>query len=371
MAKKKLNLKVVFDTNAIFTGSASDLFKKEIGEIIESHSKLNDIEIDWYLPEVVIKERIFQMTKKGNEFLPAVQKLEKLFGHGLNINKELIDLRVKEAVKKQTDKYNVKTILMDVNKVKWDKIIHSALFRHPPFEDNEKEKGFRDSLILECFKQLIDDSPSTKSICRIVFITNDGLLFEAASQFSKDISNSYIFNNLDELTSLINILASEITEDLINQVVQEANSLFFTKEDKTSLYYVEDVRKRINDEFSKELNYLPEGAEIRENGTWWINKPGFEKKEKQRIHWKTIVEVEFETFKNIFELGTPQTLAIPEFLKTKTFTPVGSPNFQVKKEKIGGGRTRFEINWTVTLTTTKKLKSPKIESVKYLDLLQK
>ena len=55
MAKKnKLKLKVIFDTNVIFTGSASDLLRNEIVELINSHKSLSDIEIEWYIPETVI-----------------------------------------------------------------------------------------------------------------------------------------------------------------------------------------------------------------------------------------------------------------------------------------------------------------------------
>ena len=76
--KKKLKLKVIFDTNVVYTGSASDLLRNEIVELINNHKSLTDIEIEWYIPETVVKERIFQMNKKGNELLPHIQKLEKL-----------------------------------------------------------------------------------------------------------------------------------------------------------------------------------------------------------------------------------------------------------------------------------------------------
>ena len=39
------------------------------------------------------------------------------------------------------------------------------------------------------------------------------------------------------------------------------------------------------------------------------------------------------------------------------------------KEKIREGKTRFEITWSVTLTTENKIKNPKIESINYLDIV--
>lgn len=370
MSKKKLVLKIVFDTNAIYTGSASDLFKKDIVNIIESHSKVNDLEIHWYLPDIVVKERIFQMIKRGREILPAIQKLEKLFGHGLNINEDLIDLRVNETVKKQIEKLGLKVINLDLNKIQWENIIVNSLSRLPPFEDGEKEKGFRDSLILECVKQLIEDSPSTKSICRIAFLTNDSLLTKAVNDATKEKGNFYIYNNQDELNSLINILTSEIKEELINSVSKEANSLFFIKDDQSTLFYSEGLLKQIKDKFPEELNYLPEGAEIRLNGLWRIGKPGFEKKEKQKIFWKTSVEQEFQTYKTLYE-ETGSTLELPDFIKRLTVSATVNPIEQPKREIIHQGRTRFEILWAVTLTTNKKLISPRIEEIRFVETILK
>ncbi len=161
--KKKLKLKVIFDTNVVYTGSASDLLRNEIVELINNHKSLTDIEIEWYIPETVVKERIFQMNKKGNELLPHIQKLEKLLGHNLNITKEIIEDRILETVKKQLISLQIETIKIDIAKVDWELIIHNSLNRQIPFEDNEKEKGFRDALILECLKQIISNSPKTKS----------------------------------------------------------------------------------------------------------------------------------------------------------------------------------------------------------------
>ena len=230
MAIKKLKLKVIFDTNVVYTGSASDLLRNEIVELINNHKSLSDIEIDWLIPETVIKERIFQMNKRGNELLPAIQKLEKLLGHNLNITKEIIQERILETVRKQLISHEIKTVKIDTNKVDWENIINNSLNRLIPFEDNEKEKGFRDALILECLKQTIASSPITKSICRIIFITNDNILNKAAAQIGSQSTNVNVFPNIDEFVSLINILDSEITEDLINKIemVQRRAARFAT-----------------------------------------------------------------------------------------------------------------------------------------------
>lgn len=384
--RKKLNLKVIFDTNVIYTGSASDLLRNEIVKLIDDHKSLSDIEIDWYLSETVIMERIFQMNKKANDLLPSIVKLEKLLGHNLNITQEIVQGRVSDTVNKQLTSFGIKKIKIDTSKVDWESIINNSLNRLPPFEDNEKEKGFRDALILEGLKHVISSSPVTKSVCRIIFITNDGPLSKAAKQIDKLPSNVYVYPDIDELISLINILDSEITEDRIAKIITEAEKLFFESGDDSSLFYTQDIRHKITSTFSEELNIKENGANSRENGTWWIAKPGFESKNKQHVTWKNIITVDFTSYK---------TVAVPNAIRSYTgniepfqlgMTGLGnannfqtgmglglgsynSPGITNSKEKMGSGKTRFEVTWSVTLTTDNKLKSPKIDAINYLDTI--
>lgn len=307
--KKKNELRVIFDTSVIFTGSASDLFKKEILDIIETYSKLPDLEIRWHLPEIVVEERRFQMNKKGKELLPAIQKLEKLLGHNLNITEEIIQLRINETINKQLDKYKICEINIDTNVIDWHLLIKKSVNRLPPFEDGEKEKGFRDALIVECIHQLIDDSPSSPNICRLSFLSNDILLIDAAKERFSQVNNLRICSSTEELISLINILTSEIKEELINSISVNASKLFFTKGDLSTLYLKEDLPNLIREKFSKELKSLPENADRREDGQWWIYNPGFVKKISQRVFWKTIIEIDFKTYKK-----TPAPSTIPNSL---------------------------------------------------------
>lgn len=395
--KKKLKLKVIFDTNVVYTGSASDLLRNEIVELIINHKSLSDIEIEWYIPETVIKERIFQMNKKGNELLPNIQKLEKLLGHNLNITKEIIEGKVLDVVNKQLVCLGIETIKLDIAAIDWSLIINNSLNRQIPFEDNEKEKGFRDALILESLKQVISNSPKTKSICRIAFITNDNILNRAASEISGSSSNVNIFSNVSEFVSLINIIDSKITEDLINIIINDSEKLFFVKDDSNTLYYTQSVSKQITEKFPKELNRNQESGNNRETGTWWIGKPGFEKKNKQQVLWKTIISVDFtdyrivyseipESMDDYYSINRPNLnlgMVLPSGSavsggnrNNENYSMmgmgIGSPSrerFSTIKEKIATGKIKFEVTWSVTLTAGNKLKNPKVETLKYVDTI--
>jgi hypothetical protein len=385
ITKKKFTLNVVFDTSVVYTGSANDLLRKEIVELIGNHTTLTDIQINWHVPEIVIKERTYQMNKKGLELLISIQKLERLLGHNLNITEEIIASRINETINKQVEDLSVRTVKIDTSKVNWESIIHSAIFRHAPFEDGEKEKGFRDALVLESLKQVISNYPSSKNSCRTVLITKDGLLHNSATKFSSELSNVNVFNSLEELSSLINVLNSEIKEELINSISLIAKNLFYDKEDKAGLYYSEEIFKRISDEYKKELNLKPEEADERINGRIFLHNPGFEKKVHQRIYWKSILEVEFENFKNTYHqpFGFSKDYPVISVLTsgvisgfsalTKTHLPADPSlgTVEIKKEKISEGRTKFEILWSVTLTTKQKLTKPKIESINFIETMFK
>ncbi|MDQ1167335.1 PIN domain-containing protein [Flavobacterium sp. SORGH_AS_0622] len=397
MAKKnKLKLKVIFDTNVIFTGSASDLLRNEIVELINSHKSLSDIEIEWYIPETVIKERIFQMNKRGNELLPSIQKLEKLLGHKLNITKEIIEEKVLNIIGKQLVSLDIQTIKLDTSKIDWNLIINNSLTRQIPFEDNEKEKGFRDALILEGLKQVIAVSPKTKSICRIAFITGDNILNAAASTLARQFANVDVFSSTSEFVSLINIIDSKITEVLINAIIEDAEKLFFEKGQNSTLYYTQNLRKHITEHFPKELNTIQDGALTREIGTWWIAKPGFEKKNKQLLTWKTIISVDFSDYKityatmpvrsaeDYYSISRPNTnlgmglgidtSANSVFRNTESYGMMATGNsyrqqFSPIKEKVAEGKITFEVTWSVTLGAGNKLKNAKIESVNLADTI--
>src|SRR5258708_4345985 len=82
-------LRVVLDTNILFTDSASDLVRQEAVNLIKE-STFPDLEIQWYLPEMVRHERQYQMQKRALELMPPIAKVERLLGHRLAINEQML-----------------------------------------------------------------------------------------------------------------------------------------------------------------------------------------------------------------------------------------------------------------------------------------
>lgn len=401
--KKKLTVKVVVDTNVIHIDSSNDLLRSEIINLIKVHSLIKDINIIWFIPEIVIKERIFQMRKIGEKLLPSIEKIEKLLGHNLHINEEIIESRINENVAKQIKQYNLNVLKIDTSMVDWELIISKSINRFAPFEDSPgKEKWFRDALILECLKQLKKLSPTTKSNCRIIFITKDLLLNRAAVEFSTSCDNIEVYSDIDELDNLINIISSDnVSEDLISSVSVDAEKLFFEKGNKDTFYYTAELRDEITNTFTEELNRKTSGTDTRERWKWCIAKPVFEKKIKQKIFWKTIIEVDFTDYETTFEINSfsgndwcswsvegqqpinSETVSYSSWAITWWNTGYSGgiyrPNsgnyvndynplsfYNPRKKKVKEGKIKFEVTWSVILTMEKKIKNPKLEWIKCL-----
>lgn len=373
--KSKPKLLVVFDTNVLYTKVANDLVRNEIKSAILNNSTHTDINISWLIPEPVINERKFQMQKRAFELLPSLEKLEALIGHKLNITAEILVSRIEESVKKQMAELGLTVLPIDESSVDWKSIIHRSAYRLPPFEDSEKEKGFRDALIAESLFQLINDSPSTASICRIAIVTGDKILVDFISEKTKDSKNIRILPDIGSLENLINTLVSEVTEDYVNEISDKAKILFFEKENKETFYYKEEIRSKMKEQYSEALKEKPYEGITRENGTWWIGDPIFIKKDRQKITWVTPINVDCTLFKYESSaaetaLGSQQSLGLSDSARKgltaalQLGTLLGSTT---KKVEVGTGKTNFEIEWSVTVNQNKKLISPVLGKISYID----
>lgn len=373
--KSKPKLLVVFDTNILYTKVANELVRNEIRSTISNNSTHTDISISWLIPEPVINERKFQMQKRAFELLPSLEKIEALIGHKLNITAEILVSRIEESIKRQMSDLGLEILPIDEKSVDWKNIIHRSAYRLPPFEDGEKEKGFRDALIAECLFQLISSSPSTASICRIAIVTGDKALVEFISEKTKDSKNIRILPDVGSLENLINTLVSEVNEDYVNEISDKAKKLFFEKDNKETIYYKEEIRSKMKDLYPEPLNEKPYEGVTRENGTWWIGDPIFIRKERQKITWVTPIAVDCTLYKYEYAaaettLGSQQSLGLTEAARKglgaalQLGTLLGSTP---KKVEVGTGKAHFEIEWSVTVNQNKKLLSPTLGKITYIE----
>lgn len=399
--RAKPQLKVVFDTNAIWTGSNSDLLQQAVLELINEHSNHQDLLISWHLPDVVRHERQYQMEKRSLELLPSIQKLERILGHNLNITEDIVKQRVKETVDKQIAETKLQILSLDTSKVDWNSMLMNSVYRLPPFDAGEKEKGFRDALIAEEFLQLVISSPVTPKTCLIAFVVGDGLMADFVKSQTKEAKNVRILPSVEDLKGLINTIVSAVGEEFVKGIQARAQRYFFTKDDTESLYYKENIHDHIRTTFADELSEIPTSAEGRRIANWFIGSAQFVKKEGRRVFWATNINVNSEAFvyeplaESQYGLGTetpqllsgvilgkptplferPKTLAeyalgyIPPTTAAQAVAPMfaGINPTPRQKKVVFLGKSTFEITWSMLVSTKGIFSSPRIDEIKFID----
>jgi len=389
----KPQLRVAFDTNILYTGSASDLIQQEATKLIQE-SVFPDLEIEWYLPDIVRHERQYQMQKRAADLLPALAKVEKLLGHNLGITESILIDRVAEAVRQRCDELKLLSLGLSYADVDWNRVALDAVYRRAPFEDGEKEKGFRDCVVVESFLQLVANSPKTPSVCRIVLLTKDGLVAHAAKARTAECSNVSVLSTLDELKGLINTLVSQVSEDFLATLKPKAQKLFFLTKDESTLFYKAGVRELLEERYKAELSATPAGATSRKNGTWGISPPNFVKKTGKRIQWSSRIAIESESSKgsSVTNWATDFVAPLPKLKEPSVddymlaARPFFSKELRPLSDMAGSewypmnpvtvvpwvtthkGSDIYEVYWSADVTTSRELRKPSIDDIKHLGL---
>jgi len=407
--QKRRQLRVVFDTNALYTDSESYLVRLEVANLIKK-SVYADLEIQWYLPEVVRHERQYQMQKKALELLPAVEKLDKLLGRGLAIDRETLVDGVEKIVSQRFVDLGLQGISLNYSQVNWHELFLDSVYRRAPFKEGEAEKGFRDRLVVECFLQLVAESPKTPAVCRVVLVSGDGLVARSVANRTADLKNVEVFKSLEALKELINTLVSQVDEGFLAILKPKANKLFWVMNDQSTLLYKYDVRGRLEEKFAKEMTATPPGATNRTNGTWGIYAPNFVSKSGHRVQWATRICIETEASKTVSQPSfiyndlAPTKLSgmgrinvndpqISNILSTYYSSPaspasglkdVGSAgllsnlgiagwepamNFTPMIQEITThkGRDIYEVSWSADLTTKQELRRASVDDIRHAE----
>ncbi len=381
--KKQPQLWAVFDTSAIHTHVADNLVRSRTRQLVQAHSAHTDLQVRWFLPETVVRERLFQMRERANELLSTLRELERLFGHNLNITSVIIADRVDAFVEKQLSDLGIESCALSLETVDWSAMIECALERKPPFEKGEAEKGFRDALVLETFMQIAGSAPS--SGCQVAFVTEDLLLRDAASQRAEGRRHIRVLANLSDLEGLINTLVSDVPLEWVEKFRPRAAEYFFTQGDETTLFYKLSVREGIDEKCAAHLEAKPAGSARRSNGRRMISAPNFVSKADRRYTWETFISISAQAFAPDAAPASPVAAApYAGFLRNVQATldaiaaaqqspgglalpdsgpPTWLPAPKAEDKLVAMGETRVRVEWSVTIATNGRFSKGKIESI--------
>jgi hypothetical protein len=393
-------LRVVFDSDALYVsptnlGSASDLVRKEISDLI-TDARYPDLDILWYLPEVVRHERQHQMQTEALKLRSAINRIERLLDHNLALADQFLTDHVERKINETEKTLGLREIKLDHGKVDWIALIHAACYRLPPFSPGETEKGFRDAIVAESFLQLVGESPKTPYRCRIVLVTLDELLTEAVNKRISGLPNVSVLRGVDELKGLINALVSDVDEEFIVGLKPKAARLFFTSSDnKDALFYRENIEAKVREKFKSELAARPEGTTFRSDRTWTINYPTFARKEGKRTFWTSRIDIDVEAGNTTLERETMSTAGLSSqqfsmgqdagvlakavdlysgsnlvtgehLLSPSAFFSLSYP--PGKRVVTQRGKDVYEVLWSVEVTVARNLRKEQIDDIKHIGI---
>jgi hypothetical protein len=202
------------------------------------------------------------------------------------------------------------------------------------------------------------------------------------------------------LKTLINTISSAVDENFVADLKKKASKYFFTERDESTIMYKEQIREKIREKFKDVLENLPEGAEFRQNSTFYVIDPRFIKKEGRRVYWATKIEVEAKAYKYepVGQPSTPtisptQIISSPQLSSSVSISPYEvyptfitepSPSSQanfpsssglwkslldLSKEKklMKNGFSTFEVSWSFNLNPKGRPSAFKIDDIKYIE----
>lgn len=137
---KPSTIKVFFDSNILHTNQAHLLLPSKVIDYIKDHRVIESVEIQWYIPELVIEERRHQMQLAAESLLPKLHDLEKVIGHNLAINVEILRDRIVDKINIAIKENRLNVVPLDTSKVNLSELIDRSVKRLPPFETPREKK---------------------------------------------------------------------------------------------------------------------------------------------------------------------------------------------------------------------------------------
>src|SRR5262249_14790224 len=141
--------------------------------------------------------------------------------------KDKLIARVEEVIQAQIKEQEIEVVDLEVTAVDWTSLIKRAVLRHPPFEAGDKEKGFRDAIVLETFAQL-HQKLRLSGPDKQVLLSNDSLLAEATHERMVGIDNVLLVKTWKELETLVSAAAASLQQSAAEKLVERAGLRFQT-----------------------------------------------------------------------------------------------------------------------------------------------
>ncbi|MDD3002481.1 MAG: PIN domain-containing protein [Candidatus Shapirobacteria bacterium] len=228
---------VFFDSNVLFGSPISE----EVNDIIDNKDLSTKLKLNLNISEVVFWECQRHFTNTVNEALNSYNRSGKILNKFLNQkNKEnkIEDKKIKSVFVDIFKKKKVKIIKVPHRKINYRDLAKNAAFYEFPFK--EKEKGFRDALIVETtFHHAKNNSEN-----RTVLISNDKNVIGFTNAKINQCKNLSIYSSIPEFISQTKLYLEELDNDFIVNVSKKSNREFYS-----SIYLKEDLENSLQEKY--------------------------------------------------------------------------------------------------------------------------
>lgn len=293
---------VVPDSSVLYVSDHSKLVSPAFDEFWSEHSGLAAMEL--CVPEVVRGEIVFQAVAEALRQVAAARGALRRADEIclLDTVVRLPDSRVREAVERRFDRWlrvlHGTLTTTPLTEIPWAEIASEAIWRTGPFRQQntgkDKEKGFRDALILHTAGSIARNAPPGH---RVAFICADANLRDCAEGAFAAMGSTAVYESLAALGSELKLLHERLTLDFVKTVSPRARDKFFLKDEPDCLYTRENVRLRIAEQFADELNkYGPAPQKAASVAALSVTLPGFQAigDAHRRIYLPVFVRLEGE-----------------------------------------------------------------------------
>ena len=375
---KKRQIDVFLDANAVYSQSITEAIKSEVADLIGQHSLYPELKIKWTIPEMALKERKRQMLSKAELLLPSIGKMEALLGVNWGVTKENLSRYIDETAEKQIKSLGIEVRPLNTKLVDWEQLVHKSAYKLPPFESGDKEKGFKDAIILETFLQHVNEINEKKEAFQVLMVTGDALLGVASKVAMANHDFVRILSDLEELKSELNIYSSNVDQDFAEGLVKKASAYFFKPGDERTLYFKKSINALVNESWGEKLRELRPGATSTRTDKVLIGQSSFIKKHLEKVFFSNRISYELSSLRNkvspplgyqpigLERLGSDSNSGILSFLSNAPVANTSTLLTGSEMELVARFKVIIQINWSANLNNQINLISPKIESIEYI-----
>lgn len=245
---------LVVDTNALWYNDKSFVVAPEFQAFWNTFAE--EFELKLMIPEVVRGELLYQQSSSA---LTSLERANKQFETLSNIadasyKHRITTQRVYRDIEKRFERWLANTRVdiqpTPLKSIDWQRLINDAIWRKPPFiGEKDREKGFRDALILETVCSLSTKEQNTD----IAFISRDRLLRETASSRLDNLDNFSVYESVDEFSSYLKLTKEKLTSEFVRAIQKRARNKFYNAKHHTGLAVTQKIVDSIRNEFAEKF----------------------------------------------------------------------------------------------------------------------